>query len=397
MGKDYYGRLLTDNRRLITNKEVYFFMSNLTTRKIVLGLLMVLVLAFSVQGIADAVEFGVATGDLQTIIVESDIFTITVPVTLNDDATAITDNGNDVDEKGNLINSSGYKIVKIGNDDFRISAAARNVRGFRRAVSGETGDQSATGRYVSDSSTDTAADVVDSQGRQIFTERDGFTPSTAVPDAPVPPAQQYHFNEEAIRIDIPSGITLTAPVRSTSDVTLTETVEIADSRNLGRYILDNSITVTGFATSTGKKTISIIDSTPSSDRPGDAEETLTFTVYVVRLRKDISSTTSIRLAGVTNGVGVGYYGRSPEQIYRGDSSHYPVTYTVTGGTIYAQETVDRKTGDVTTSLVTSSAAKVYMLMGSNTTRVDCTGYGSGSKQYNIGCLYLWVPYAGCKE
>ena len=35
-------------------REVYFFMSNLTTRKIVLGMLMVLVLAFSVQGIADA-------------------------------------------------------------------------------------------------------------------------------------------------------------------------------------------------------------------------------------------------------------------------------------------------------------------------------------------------------
>ena len=31
-------------------------MSNLTTRKIVLGLLMTLVLAFSVQGIADAAD-----------------------------------------------------------------------------------------------------------------------------------------------------------------------------------------------------------------------------------------------------------------------------------------------------------------------------------------------------
>ena len=31
-------------------------MNNLTTRKIVLGLLMALVLAFSVQGIADAID-----------------------------------------------------------------------------------------------------------------------------------------------------------------------------------------------------------------------------------------------------------------------------------------------------------------------------------------------------
>ena len=42
-------------------------MNNLTTRKIVLGMLMVLVLAFSVQGIADALKFGTSrTGDLQT-------------------------------------------------------------------------------------------------------------------------------------------------------------------------------------------------------------------------------------------------------------------------------------------------------------------------------------------
>ena len=36
-------------------------MNNLTTRKIVLGLLMTLVLAFSVQGTADAVSVGVST------------------------------------------------------------------------------------------------------------------------------------------------------------------------------------------------------------------------------------------------------------------------------------------------------------------------------------------------
>ena len=44
-------------------------MNNLTTRKIVLGLLMVLVLAFSVQGIADAIStFTRGSGDLQTVL-----------------------------------------------------------------------------------------------------------------------------------------------------------------------------------------------------------------------------------------------------------------------------------------------------------------------------------------
>ena len=42
-------------------------MSNLTTRKIVLGMLMTLVLAFSVQGIADALTFSTSrSGDLAT-------------------------------------------------------------------------------------------------------------------------------------------------------------------------------------------------------------------------------------------------------------------------------------------------------------------------------------------
>ena len=53
-------------------------MNNLTTRKIVLGMLMVLVLAFSVQGIADALTFNTTTrtGDLQTVL-PGDDFTIT--------------------------------------------------------------------------------------------------------------------------------------------------------------------------------------------------------------------------------------------------------------------------------------------------------------------------------
>ena len=41
-------------------------MNNLTTRKIVLGLLMGLVLAFSVQGIADALTLTKTSGDFVT-------------------------------------------------------------------------------------------------------------------------------------------------------------------------------------------------------------------------------------------------------------------------------------------------------------------------------------------
>ena len=59
-------------------------MSNLTTRKIVLGMLMTLVLALGVLGSADALKFGDHTtsdGDLQTVY-QNQEFTIRVPVTL---------------------------------------------------------------------------------------------------------------------------------------------------------------------------------------------------------------------------------------------------------------------------------------------------------------------------
>ncbi len=48
-----------------TEREVYLFMNILTTRKIVFGILMSLVLAFSVQGIADAQTVKRSSGDLQ--------------------------------------------------------------------------------------------------------------------------------------------------------------------------------------------------------------------------------------------------------------------------------------------------------------------------------------------
>ncbi len=368
-------------------------MNNLTTRKIVLGLLMVLVLAFSVQGIADAVEFEEATGDLQTITAESDIFTITVPVTLGTNDTEIRNAGGDLvsDDGSTRIDQDGHKVREIGGTEYRLiksNPTGTLVTDNTPALSTDGRASSARSPY----SVDSNGNVFDSNGATVYvrtgsgTQADQweYARATGDPADPVSDADRYHYNEEAIKIDIPSGITLTGPVRSTSDVTLTETADSNDSNYLAPT---TSITLEGFATSTGKKTISIIDSTPSSDRPGIAAKTLTFIIYVVRLRKDISSTASIRLAGVTNGVGVGYYGRSPEQIYRGDSSHYPVTYTVTDGTIYAQETADRKTEEVT-SLVTSSAAKVYMRMGSNTTLVTAQVMGA-SPNSETTAVYIY--------
>ena len=65
-------------------------MNNLTTRKIVLGLLMTLVLVFSVQGIADALTISAISnttpGDLGTLVTDSN-FTISFTITENRETT----------------------------------------------------------------------------------------------------------------------------------------------------------------------------------------------------------------------------------------------------------------------------------------------------------------------
>ena len=68
-------------------------MNNLTTRKIVLGMLMALVLTFSVQGIAEALTFTRPSnsGDLQTVFVLTEILRSTFSVSLGGDTTRITD------------------------------------------------------------------------------------------------------------------------------------------------------------------------------------------------------------------------------------------------------------------------------------------------------------------
>ena len=101
-------------------------MNNLTTRKIVLGMLMALVLAFSVQGIADALTFSTSrTGDLATELRAPNDFDIRFSVSLKGNTSIKNSAGALVDEGGNLINSSGYYINEDG--DYVTSAGGGTV------------------------------------------------------------------------------------------------------------------------------------------------------------------------------------------------------------------------------------------------------------------------------
>ena len=102
-------------------------MNNLTTRKIALGLLMGLVLAFSVQGIADALTFGTSrSGDLQTAS-ERQEFKITFSVSLASNTTAIN-NGELVSDDGTRIDSSGYLVFDASDGNaYRTTSTSRLI------------------------------------------------------------------------------------------------------------------------------------------------------------------------------------------------------------------------------------------------------------------------------
>ena len=378
-------------------------MKNLMTRKIAFGLLMSFVLAFGVQGTADALTLEkpvTGSGDLSPIAVDSGEFSIQFIVTLEDS-----------DAKYTGVTAGSEE--DIGFADGSNQRAAPDRTGSSSAVTTDTSYNTGDTHYY-ETTTTAQVDQVDGTGTKTGTK----ITETTTTRTWVTESDAYYHNEEAVQIDIPSGITLTdisyssgasdVTLSSTSDVTLTEAPGGDDNRQL----VAATITVEGYATSTGEKTISIRDRTPSTDRDGDSlADTETYTIYVTRIRGHsqssyaVPSTASVNLnrGGVTNGVGVGYFGRSPVLIYDGDSNHYPVRYTVTNGTIYAQKTVDRKTTSVTDgSFSTSSAADVYMEMGTTTTVVTALVDGAAQSSettavYIFGFPTLEITEPGTKE
>ena len=165
-------------------------MSNLTTRKIVLGLLMVLVLAFSVQGIADALTFGTSrSGDFNVVLPNQD-FTISFQVTPGSDTTPITSAGKLVSDDGSTrIDSAGYQVsVASNNREYRLSTAANALSGTYLDTLGTTGTGGTL--YVEGGNNYTGVltkgNVVDASGAPVYIQT-GTTPNVTYPRATAAP------------------------------------------------------------------------------------------------------------------------------------------------------------------------------------------------------------------
>ena len=115
-------------------------MNNLTTRKIVLGMLMALVLAFSVLGTpADAVTLTHVSDRVQSNI-ENSTFEITFSVGLKSDTTAIKNDQGKLIDDGTVgstvafaataavrIDSKGYLVTVINGKDYRLTTISADA------------------------------------------------------------------------------------------------------------------------------------------------------------------------------------------------------------------------------------------------------------------------------
>ena len=291
-------------------------MNNLTTRKIVLGMLMALVLAFSVQGIAEALTFRDSrTGDLQTLL-PGDNFTIRFSVNLDspDDIfdTTMTPKRQE-DETGVDVDSSGYKVRSIevdGKDKyFRISKS--QIVDNSGYVIVETIKEDP--RYPDNSDT---ADVDETRYLDPGDRnRDADGLIKAEPDDPVSDSLQHHYNDEAIVIvaspalaSIKKGNTelvqeISAPAQPVTftNLDLTEVSLIEKTKNRDDLdsdkTLTSSVTLTGEVGGAGVYTIRIVDMTPLSDYPANnrpvRRAALTFTIYVVPAADRSTATTRV--------------------------------------------------------------------------------------------------------
>ena len=382
-------------------------MNNLTTRKIVLGLLMALVLAFSVQGTADALRFGTSrTGDLQTVLPnQKNGFKVRFSVTLGSNTTKITDKDENLIKDGTApdanarIDSSGYLVVEIDGTDYRTIVDNSISTGTlvvdpRPTYSDETlGTAGApTGTYY----VDTSGNVVDSDGDAVYVQTGSgtradalnnvaaspwrYTRAKADPNEKVDDLNRYHYNEETIRITVSS--TGTNPVYITkiggyefSDPTKVSHTLLERGKNDSKNLLSSSVEVTLNATVPGEVTITINDMSPDTDYPtAGSADPIEFTAYVVAQQSAVIG----QDVAFDSGDGVEYGNDDePSQLntyftFTADRNA-PVNYTVEGsGRVYISKTgatgVNRRSSP-TNSLWTSSAAPVFLDMNRSTNKV----------------------------
>ena len=330
---------------------------------------MVLVLAFSVQGIADALTFGTSrTGDLQTVLAGDD-FSITFrpdlvgPVDVNDSDPSIARHRR----------ASTTDIEYAKGDRRRPADPDPITRNFT-----VTEDM-----YSSDDTHYYTATAVENVDRTD--DGDGMVVKTTHTRHWTTEAEAYYYNDEKVTIAVTTG---SATLKKVGRYDAPSNGILMETGEDGSKLLDSSMTLTFTAAAAAELTITISDTTAENDYPTvTAADLLTFTVYVVG-PLNAAGTTAV----ATGTDGVERVSDQQDTRINGhftfSSANEPVYYSVEGsGRLYVSPISDRsRRTSSTNNLYTSSSAPVHLDTSGGSSKV--TAYIAGSSETAI-VLYLF--------
>ena len=287
-------------------------MNNLTTRKIVLGMLMVLVLAFGVLGVCEALTLSETSDTVQVKEPTDPAFEIrfnvglTAPTAANDvenPSRRVTDHNTlssadpaaDVSiadgSNATRIDSNGYKVFYIGTTAYR-RTSANSVGDVRPTISdadltlgSSRGSSNRAENPAPPFYVDTSDNVVDSNGRAVYVrwnsdddletgdDDPGYDTYQRAKASPIPAVDVKYradYNEEQISIIVSDGTVDSVAIRvkdtnivipsvapNGDDVLVTETSGILTSR----------MTLECTISAPGSYTITITDTSPARDFP----------------------------------------------------------------------------------------------------------------------------------
>ena len=399
-------------------------MNNLTTRKIVLGMLMALVLMFSVQGIAEAITKFTKTSSTDNQIASiQQPFTIRFSVSLQDKqripdsaGTGYVDQGSDaIDKDGYFLASNGF-YVNAGGQSIDAQGYFRNTNGLRRNANEDAIDAQGYLLTTNGLRRNANGDAIDAQGYLLTTNGDRQVPLTLATSGTNPttqikatsgtnpttqlkavdtvrtkttPLNQYHYNEQSISItSLPNTITFTKG--STAVTSLSQDAEESDER------LSSSISLSCRADSAGVYTITIGDTTENGDVPSGytAATSITFTITVLQ------SAETTRALTVTSGLSddiVGEFGTKGLSVtVSGTTANARVEFEITkgSGSISAENTVGSKTSKRLSTLTNSSGIATVTLdpkKGTNHVRAWIFGNSPGTGKSTEGIYILDGP------
>ena len=385
-------------------------MNNLTTRKIVLGTLMTLVLAFSVQGIADALTFGTSrSGDLQTASEQQD-FRITFSVSLGSNSTAIMNDAGKLvsDDDLTRIDSLGYPVFDADDGNvYRTTSTTVSdlgtggrdvVTGARPTYSDETplADNENGTLYVDDD-----GKVVNADGEDVYVrtgtgtrpdnndtddtaddtadDRYRYTRATANPAAKVADAKgRFHYNAEQVTITLTGNESALITKVGNVNIIPSDEHTLMETATGGKQLSSRNTTLTLSAITAGETTITIADTTPEEDRPGDAAPSITFTVYVVDDRDTTATVAEWGFIGLTSNLyrngGIDSADEAITEAREEDDVRVEYKVVTGSGRLYVQKARGGVTykGSAVRTLSTSSAAEVRLDMNSSTNVVEAS-------------------------